>query len=120
MSKTGRFNDDMITVTGKSKSRQANAAKHRERIVAKCKGWVIGREIDLPRPIVNRIGYPDTGGGRELAYGHIRSGHMRLQPCGPQNSLRRLIFVAPTIVRPDLELRQTHGYRLHDKPLVTK
>lgn len=32
---------------------------------------------------------------------HMRRGHFRLQPYGPQSSLRKVIFVAPTWVRPD-------------------
>lgn len=32
---------------------------------------------------------------------HWRRGHFRQQPCGPQQSLRRLIFIAPTLVRMD-------------------
>lgn len=32
---------------------------------------------------------------------HWRRGHLRLQPHGPQNSLRKLIFVAPMLVRAD-------------------
>jgi hypothetical protein len=47
-------------------------------------------------------------GPNELAvYGHgelsphIRRGHFRLQPYGPRFSLRKVIFLAPTWVRPD-------------------
>ncbi|KVU66024.1 hypothetical protein WK73_28085 [Burkholderia ubonensis] len=32
---------------------------------------------------------------------HWRSGHLRMQPHGPQNSLRKLIFIAPTLIRAD-------------------
>jgi hypothetical protein len=32
---------------------------------------------------------------------HLRRGHFRLQPHGPQNSLRKLMFIAPTWVRAD-------------------
>ncbi|MEJ8798380.1 hypothetical protein WKR88_18995 [Trinickia caryophylli] len=32
---------------------------------------------------------------------HWRRGHMRMQPYGPQHGLRKLIFVAPTLVRAD-------------------
>lgn len=33
---------------------------------------------------------------------HMRRGHFRLQPHGPQQSLRKVIFIAPTWIRPDL------------------
>jgi hypothetical protein len=29
-----------------------------------------------------------------------------------------LIFVAPTVVRPDLPIRTSHGYRIQDKVLT--
>ena len=32
---------------------------------------------------------------------HLRRGHFRLQPCGPQNAFRKVIFIAPTWVRSD-------------------
>ncbi|WP_231663317.1 hypothetical protein [Ralstonia solanacearum] len=32
---------------------------------------------------------------------HWRRGHFRMQPHGPQSSLRKVIFVAPVIVRAD-------------------
>lgn len=42
--------------------------------------------------------HPDTG--HELA-AHWRRGHFRLQPHGPQAALRKVMFIAPTIVRAD-------------------
>ncbi|MGB7988144.1 MAG: hypothetical protein WCF44_02030 [Candidatus Methylophosphatis roskildensis] len=32
---------------------------------------------------------------------HLRRGHFRMQPHGPQMSLRKVIFIAPTWVRAD-------------------
>lgn len=32
---------------------------------------------------------------------HWRRGHFRMQPHGPQMALRKIIFIAPTLVRPD-------------------
>jgi len=32
---------------------------------------------------------------------HWRRGHFRMQPHGPQNSLRKVTFIAPTLVRAD-------------------
>ncbi len=37
---------------------------------------------------------------------HLRRGHFRMQPHGPQNSLRKLMFISPTWVRAD-KLRET-------------
>lgn len=99
---------------GRSKASQKIAEEKRNREIAKCKGWKVGSEIDLPRPHVIRSGQPEERGG-ELTYGHIRSGHMKMQPCGPNNQDRKLIFVEPTVVRPDLPIRQMHGYRIRTK-----
>ena len=51
-------------------------------------------------------GFNTTGHGERLTPGqelppHWRRGHFRLQPHGPQSSLRKVIFVAPLIVRAD-------------------
>jgi hypothetical protein len=43
--------------------------------------------------------------GGELQFSHMRIGHFRTQTYGPKNSLRKLIWVRPTRVRPDLELK---------------
>lgn len=94
------------------KMREENAMKKHAREVAKCKGWLVGSEIDLPRPEVINHGDVRHGAGTELTAGHIRSGHMRMQPCGLGLKDRKLIFVPPTVVRPDLPFRQTHGYRI--------
>ncbi|AKJ30326.1 hypothetical protein [Caldimonas brevitalea] len=39
--------------------------------------------------------------GRSAVSTHWRRGHFRLQPHGPQASLRKVMFIAPTIVRAD-------------------
>lgn len=99
---------------GRSKASQKLAEEKRQREAAKVKGWKVGSEIDLPRPRVITQGQPPERGG-ELTCGHVRSGHMKMQPCGPRNQDRKLIFVAPTIVRPDLPIRAQHGYRIRQK-----
>jgi hypothetical protein len=73
-------------------------------------GWTVGKEIKLPMPIYTNNGAKGTG--RELSGAHLRSGHMRLQACGTQYKDRKLIFVAPTIIRPDLPMGTKHGYRI--------
>jgi hypothetical protein len=47
--------------------------------------------------------------GAELQFSHMRIGHFRTQVYGPRNSLRKLIWVRPVRVRPDLELRPDGG-----------
>ncbi len=87
--------------------------EHR-RLKQKFRGWLVGSEISLPQPLVVYNRDCRTGAGQELKYGHIRSGHLRMQPCGPGGKERKLIFVPPTVVRPDLPVRTTHGYRIGD------
>lgn len=98
-----------ITVRGRAKKRLAKEKRAREE--QKCKHWLVGSEIDLPRPHVTYEGYSEPT-GRELKFGHMRSGHMRMQPCGPKNSERKLVFIHPMVIRPDLPVRRQHGYRI--------
>lgn len=74
-------------------------------------GWTVGEEIELPRPQVVHHDKPTTEGhsvsGWELHFSHIRSGHMRLQWMGTgENRHAELIFIRPTVVRPDLPPRR--------------
>ncbi len=70
--------------------------------------FMVGRELILPR----ESGAPSTdgdasvgeGAGRSLKWAHYRTGHMRYQAHGPGHSERKLIFVEPTLVRPDLPM----------------
>lgn len=43
---------------------------------------------------------PTDGTSREVR-GHWRRPHFKMQPYGPNASLRKLVFIGPTIVRPD-------------------
>jgi hypothetical protein len=73
----------------------------------------VGRELMLPReagvPSAAEAGEkgPGEGTGRELKFGHFRTGHIRKQPYGGRGEEKtiELIFVEPTIVRQDLPLR---------------
>jgi hypothetical protein len=47
--------------------------------------------------------------GQELEFSHWRIGHFRTQAYGPKMSLRKIIWVQPVRVRPDLELRTDSG-----------
>lgn len=85
-------------------------------------GYIIGRrEIDLPVPKLTFTGTPDyqTGTGRELHHAHIRRGHLRRQRIGKRDENKhKLIFLPPTVVRPDLPLADTvKGYRIPDSAL---
>ena len=105
---------DEITIVGRGKR---GKALRQMRKPVQTKGWKVGSEIDLPRPLIKYL-KRSSGGGTELECGHIRSGHMRMQPCGKDNKDRKLIFVAPMLIRPDLPMRTTHGYRIQDKVLA--
>jgi hypothetical protein len=76
-------------------------------------GFKVGSEIDLPRPnLVHHEAGNGNGEHRGLTEGHLRRGHMALVAVGEGRQERRLIFRHPTIVRPDLPLRATKGYRV--------
>lgn len=49
--------------------------------------------------------------GQELAFSHTRRGHFKHQVYGPNRSLRKLIWIEDTQVRPDLPLRPGHGHQ---------
>ncbi|MNU42837.1 hypothetical protein D3C71_316050 [compost metagenome] len=61
--------------------------------------------------------------GAELQFSHMRIGHFRTQVYGPRNSLRKIIWVRPVRVRPDLELKPDgggHQYVVHPHDEVTR
>ena len=105
-------------IVGRGKMKKALERQAIRKEVKKCKGWLVGSEIDLPQPEVIGSTNERPGCGTPLKFGHVRSGHMRLQPCGPQRKDRKLIFVEPTVVRSDLPVRQSHGYRIKDTLLT--
>lgn len=82
-------------------------------------GWNVGSEIDLPLPLVryeHKDGEPAYR--RELKASHIRRGHMRMQQVGPRDDPKyKMVFIPPTVVRPDLPLGRSAGYRIHDDNL---
>lgn len=43
----------------------------------------------------------ETGGASHEKSGHWRRPHFKMQPHGPNSSLRKVVFIGPTIVRPD-------------------
>jgi hypothetical protein len=84
-----------------------------ERKKVDTKKWTIGYEISLPRPIVERPDHTSSG-KRELKHGYMRRGHMRWQRCGEGRQNQKLIFIHPHMVREDLPLASSHGYRIPD------
>lgn len=74
------------------------------------KKWSIGREISLPRPIIERKEVAEEN-KRSISHGYIKRGHMRWQAHGTGKKERKLIFVHPHVCRPDLPL-QTKGYKI--------
>ncbi len=58
---------------------------------------------------VQQFARTEHADGAELQFSHMRIGHFRTQVYGPRNSLRKIIWVRPVRVRPDLELRTDGG-----------
>jgi hypothetical protein len=62
------------------------------------------RRVDslYDRILLGPLVQPDHGNGVHGAVSpHWRRGHFRMQPHGPQQSLRKVIFITPTLVRAD-------------------
>jgi hypothetical protein len=55
------------------------------------------------------IDHEATDGTGELRNAHWRIGHWRRQPHGPENTLRRLVWIRPVLVRSDLSLPSDSG-----------
>jgi hypothetical protein len=84
--------------------------------------YKVGRDIVLAKEAPHRLSIQEEGVGASLNYGYIKSGHMRWQRyklcfCGsdrpfgecckkPGMWARKLIFIEPCIVRPDLPFKQ--------------
>lgn len=101
--------------TGRTKAQRLVQAdprpRHERRRFSRDEGgeqptFSVGRDLVLPR----EEGVPGAppggeGTGAQLKWAHYRTGHLRYQPYGPGKSERRLTFIEPTLVRPDLPLR---------------
>jgi hypothetical protein len=85
--------------------------KRAARLAKKATGWTLGRDIKLPRFAKDSCD-DEVGTGRKLTYSHVRSGHMRMQAYGAGMSKRKLIYVAPIWVRPDLPVGPSRGYEI--------
>lgn len=85
--------------------------------------FLVGRELVLPReegaPSSDAGASIGEGAGRSLKWAHYRTGHMRYQAHGPGHSERKLIFVEPVLVRPDLPMgsKVTPGGITGDRPV---
>lgn len=105
----------LLCLLGDLQRRTREAAKALEEAKA-CGmfGYKVGSEISLPTARHADEDAEDVPGAEhhEITAGYVRRGHMRLQPVGEKRADRKLIFVAPHVVRPDLPLRSTHGYKI--------
>lgn len=75
--------------------------------------WTIGREISLPRPIVEKE--KQDGHHKGLSYSYLRRGHMRYQAYGEGRLKRKLMFIHPHFVKPDLPMAPNRGFKIPDQ-----
>ncbi len=102
------------------RARAENDKSEAEKLLDKAKrlghfGFRLGSEIDLPQPMVRYTTEdgPEQPTGRELQFAHVRSGHLRLQPKGKREDPHyELVFIKPTVIRPDLPIRDSRGFRI--------
>lgn len=111
-------------------ARRPRAERRREQreLGAERKVFDVGRALVLPKPLEGPRSEVDPNlpedQRRHLSHGHVRSGHLRWQRYGSRQEEGRyeLIFVPPTVVRPDLPLKPRatpHEIRPSEGPLVT-
>lgn len=87
-------------------------------MAAEERNLTIGKELELPTPIVEVRDktQEDEEGTRHLSHSHMRRGHLRMQAYGEKRSQRKLIFVPPQIIRPDLPFKVGgQGYKITDQ-----
>lgn len=67
--------------------------------------WMLGTDIRLPgTKSKSSDSHPGEPTGRHLKWAHLVQGHLKMQPRGPANDRSySLIYIAPTVARPDLE-----------------
>ena len=104
-------------ILGRGKKREALRNQATSKEIQKCNGWQVGSEINLPQAKIIEPANDQPKAGPRLKFGHIRSGHMRLQPYGPKRQKKKLIFIAPIVVKPELPVRPSPGYRINDSIL---
>lgn len=98
--------------------RRGKQGQKRGKMIARAASLTLGREIELPRPVTDRDSEA-SGGGPELSHSHVRRAHLAYRRCGPNHSERRLVFIMPTVVRPDLPASPSRpGYFIPDRKEV--
>lgn len=79
--------------------------------------WVLGREVKLQpelRRMASEVALGHTSSqveGWKLRYKHIVRGHWKMQPYGPQHSLRKHIFIEPYWKGPEGTEAWSHIYK---------
>ena len=118
---TGRVKKERPIVAPDKKPRHERRRWEKEHDGQKQPVFSVGRDLILPReegvasPKEAGETGPGEGEGRQLKYGHFRSGHLRFQPYGSRAApTYDLIFVTPTLVRSDLPLRTKTPSKIED------
>jgi len=109
---TGRVKKERPIVAPEKRPRAERRRFEKEHDGDEQPTFVVGRDLILPRedgvatPKEAGETGPGEGEGRQLKFGHFRTGFLRWHPSGPRTApTYDLIFVAPTLVRSDLPLK---------------
>jgi hypothetical protein len=96
------------------RTRKPNGAKGDLRPAAAA--LTLGRDYETELPAPEYARSDDTQGiGREVSHSFMRRAHFRNQRCGLKLQDSKLIFIHPTIIRPDLPRSgHRHGYFIPD------
>lgn len=68
-------------------------------------GWNVGNDLMFLGHQPVRGGHSSEQTGRELDWAHIREGHPRAVRYGPKHQLVKIMWIRPTVVRPDLPFK---------------
>jgi hypothetical protein len=87
------------------------------------KEWVVGRNVKISRELkqvaealIIGTGNPVTGISPQIRF--MVRGHFRKQPCGPQRTLRKLLWIEPFMKGPEGAEAWAHIYQATDKTLT--
>ena len=74
--------------------------------------WIVGQDIKIGKEAVEAAKGCHTRAGYKVAVRTVVRGHQKMQPYGPQNSLRKRIWVKPYVKGPKDGPKVAHNYQV--------
>lgn len=102
----GGYREKLERATREGNKKTAQKTNNEIRNAGFAHMFEVGRELVINERTEPGEPREESATGQHLQWGHVRGAHMRWQPHGPRDAPDyKLIFIAPTRVRPDLPLR---------------